>query len=164
MADRFPAFQNAYLALLKNSLDRWDHALSDVRRRRYSPQSLLSDMLGYWLDVASFSTFAVEASDMPPRINLTVAPNQATALAATSVDEDPGTQLETLDLLRNDGAAGLIPRDKVRASLFDDGKVLVVQLVDLDKIPGGLQPGEYSREVTDATTHDPIALIAVAVQ
>ena len=166
MSDRFAEFQDGYVELVKSCVDRWDQALNDVRRRRYSPQGLLSDLLGYWTDVASFSaTFATSTSDLPPNVTLTVDPTKPTAVSAVSVDEDQRTQFATFDLVRTDGGPETIPRDKILVNLFDEGKVLVVQLVDLDKLPGGpLKPGEYSREIKDAASKRVVASVTVTVR
>jgi len=142
----FGTIQTEYTRLLTNYFSRWDQMLSDVRQRRYSPQSLLSDVLGYWTDAAAFSAvFMKPTTDVAPRVALAVDAKTRSAAGAVSVDEDANATLAVSDLLRADGAKGKIAAGSVQANLFENGRILVVNVAAL---PSGLKAGQYTSQVS----------------
>lgn len=158
---RFNRVSLQYTNLAKNFLSRWDTAVNQVRRRRYSTQSMLSDVFASWLDVASLP-LTLLSDGATPEIHFDIGANEASALKAIAVTLPADLQIETTNLIRKDKAAP-IPQQNVKADLFDGGNVLVVALVDL-KALGGLTVGDYGGRVQDAKTGEVVAEISVTVK
>jgi hypothetical protein len=127
---------------------------------------VISDVLASWLDLATFPFILLSGGPLPEvhfDIDRNALPpgNRATKAIAVTFPSD--LQIVNTDLLRKDQVASRFLRGaNVTATLFDDGNVLLVELLDLNNV--NLVAGVYTGDVKDARTGEPVATISVTVK
>ena len=143
--------QAQYQDLTDRFLARWDSAADDVLQQRYTPTRLLSDIFGFWTDVGSGMSLAVDLmrGDFPTvRFLLKTTDKSATQTIALPRTIDVNTPLAPTDVVPVGGVSGpKIPQKQVLPKRADGGDSLLVQLTDLDKV--GLVEGDYRGQVLD---------------
>ncbi|HVM96101.1 MAG TPA: hypothetical protein VMT89_06915 [Candidatus Acidoferrales bacterium] len=170
-SQRFNQIQRDYIKLLQDSVERWDSALDDLLHRRTSVSRMAADTVATWLDVAKFSlavwtkaptpqtTTPAQSQPEPVQVSFKLKKGAATAHASKVVNLPADAQLTPTSLTRTDAIEGQIPAANVEAHVDDDGRVLVVQLVELKDVPAG----EYRGTINDRGG-TPVASIKVAVE
>jgi hypothetical protein len=151
-----------YADAIENWLARVERATDESTAGKYSPQSLLSDVVSSWADVARVWNLPYKVCEDRMRVvvfEITQATNEMTR---TIPIPDPGPGALVVDDFVDAAGNKIIPQANVSAYTADSGRTLVVRLFGLQALPQKIPKGMYESPVHQAGQPQ-IALVRVIV-
>jgi hypothetical protein len=148
-----------YSTFVNQGYDRIDVALGEARARKYSPTSLMSDMITAWADAIDMWCFPWKlVGEAQPIVEFNISTSTTSAVAVTRIPQTTPFTVGKEDLAHDDPARTPIQAAKVLPEISSSGEFLIVRLQGLT----GLVAGRYSGRLKDPS-NNPFAVVIVNV-
>ena len=134
---------------VENWLARVERATDESTAGKYSPQSLLSDVVSSWADVAHVWNLPYEVCEDRMRIVVFEITQATDEMIRTIPIPDPGPVALVVDPFVSAAGVIVIPQANVQAFAADSGRTLVVRLSGLRALPR-IPTGTYDSPVHPA--------------